>query len=291
MDRSDLRQEIRLALPKGRMYAEVARLLGDAGIHVRVPERDYRPTVSLPGFGAKILKPRNVISMLTAGARDVGFAGLDWVEETKADLVELLDTGLDPVRLVAAAPSNLLVGGNLPRLPLVVASEYCTIAQEWIERRGLEAQVLTTYGATEVFPPEDADCIIDNTATGSTLRANGLMIVDEVMTSSTRLYANPRVLDEPAARRRLEELVLLLRSVLEARQRVMLDLNVSQENLERVVDQLPTMREPTISALHHNGWLAVRSAVPRRELAWVIPALKAAGACDIVTSVPDQIIP
>lgn len=291
MERQDFSEELRLALPKGRMYSEVARLLGDAGVRLRVSERDYRPTLSLPGFSAKILKPRNVIGMLSAGARDLGFAGNDWVVETNTDLVELLDTGLDPVRLVAAVPASILVDGDLPDADLVVASEYRAIAEDWIRRRGLNASVLTTYGATEVFPPEDADCIIDNTATGSTLRANGLRIVDEVMTSSTRLYANPRVLEDPIARERIDSLVLLLRSVLEARRRVMLDLNVASDDLERVIDRLPAMREPTISALHHNGWMAVRAAVPRSDLASIIPALKAAGARDIVTSVPDQIIP
>ena len=287
----DSHQSIRFALPKGRMYGQVVQLLGDAGIHVGATERDYRPSLSLEGFTTKILKPRNVVSMLAAGARDVGLAGSDWVVESGAELVELLDTGLDPVRLVAAAPADLLVNGKLPDQPIVVASEYESLTRNWIQQSGLDARVLVTYGATEVFPPEDADCIVDNTATGSTLRANQLEIVDELMTSSTRLLANPRSLDRREVREAVDRMVMLLRSVLEARQRVMIDLNVSQEDFDGVVDQLPCMREPTVSQLHHNGWFAVRAAVPRRDLAVLIPKLKSAGACDIVTSAPDQIIP
>ena len=154
--------------------------------------RDYRPSISLEHVGAKVFKPQDIVEMLHIGSRDIGFAGADWVRELGADLVELLDTGLDPVKLVAAAPVDLLVDGKLPNQPLVIASEYEKITRAWIAESGLDATFVRAHGATEVFPPEDADCIVDNTATGSTLRANNLDIVDELMRSSTRMYANPR---------------------------------------------------------------------------------------------------
>ncbi len=282
---------VRIALPKGRMFDEVVGLLKDAGVSIRQSERGYRPHISLPHFSAKILKPRNVISMLTAGARDIGFAGADWIDETGADLVQLLDTGLNPVRLVVAAPHQILENGQLPNRKLVVASEYPNLAQRWIDSRTLDAKVLQTFGATEVFPPEDADCILDNTATGSTLRANGLAIIDEVLTSTTRLYASQTAVHDTAIKRRIDDLVMLLKAVLEARSRVMLDLNVEEENLETVFACLPSMHQPTLSPLSDTGWFAVRSAVPRRQLAEIIPRLKQAGACDIVTTRPEQIIP
>ena len=228
--------------------------------------------------------------MLEADARDIGFAGADWVVETGGDLIELLDTGLNPVRLVVATPVEILVDGKLPQRPLIVASEYTALAEQWIKKNGIDAKVLTTYGATEVFPPEDADCIIDNTATGSTLRANGLKIVDEVMRSSTRLYANPKTMENPRLRKQIETIVMLLQSVLDARQRVMIDLNVEATNLEKITAILPSMREPTVSSLSNSGWHAVRSAVPRKQLADVIPALKAAGANDIIITAPEQLV-
>jgi ATP phosphoribosyltransferase len=282
---------VRIALPKGRMFDEVVGLLKDAGISIRQSERGYRPHISLPHFSAKILKPRNVISMLTAGARDIGFAGADWIAETGADLVQLLDTGLNPVRLVVAAPHQILENGQLPERELVVASEYPNLAQRWIDERALDAKVLQTFGATEVFPPEDADCILDNTATGSTLRANGLVIIDERLTSTTRLYASQSAVHETKTKRRIDDLVMLLQAVLEARSRVMLDLNVQEENLQTVFSFLPSMHQPTLSPLSDTGWFAVRSAVPRSQLAEIIPRLKQAGACDIVTTRPEQIIP
>jgi ATP phosphoribosyltransferase len=273
------------------MFEEIVRLLNDSGIRVTQSDRDYRPNISISGFSAKILKARNVVGMLAAGARDVGFAGEDWVKEMDVDLVELIDTRLNPVRLVAAAPSEILENGQLPNRHLVVATEYTNLAKNWINNAGIDAKVLTTFGATEVFPPEDADCIIDNTASGSTLGANNLTIVDELMTSSTRLYANPRSLDQTRIRDRVDTMVMLIESVLAARQRLMVDLNVPKDQLETVIDILPCMREPTISPLHDNEWFAVRVAVRRDELVELIPVLKANGAADIVTSAPDQIIP
>ncbi len=282
---------LRLALPKGRMEQGILTLLGDAGIGIRPSARGYRPEVSLPDTEAKTLKPQNIVEMLMLGSRDVGFAGADWVAELEAELVELLDTGLDPVQVVAAAPAALLAAGRLPARTLVVASEYERLAQRWIAGRGISAEFVRSYGATEVFPPEDADVIVDTTATGATLEANGLTIVDEVMPSSTRLYANPRALDDPARRRRIDDLVLLLNSVLVARRRVMLEVNASADCLDAVVRALPSMRQATVAPLFGNGGYAVKAAVPRDALPLVIPAVKAAGGTDLVVSVLSQIVP
>ena len=208
---------IQIGLPKGRMCDGVQRLMADAGCPFRTTTRNYRASIDLEGFEAKILKPQGIVEMLQAGRRDIGFAGADWVAELNVDLVELLDTGLDQVRIVSAAPESLLNNGRLPNRPLVVASEYARLTQEWIQRTELNATFLRSWGATEVLPPEDADCIVDNTATGSTLTANRLEIIDTLMTSSTRLYANPRALANPDRRRLIEDFVLLLTSVIEAR--------------------------------------------------------------------------
>ncbi len=282
---------LRLGLPKGRMSEAVVRLLADAGIQLRYGAREYRPALSLPGIEAKILKPQNIVEMLHAGSRDLGFAGADWVAELGAELVELLDTGLDPVRVVAAAPRELLVEGRLPRRRLVVASEYERLTREWIARRGLDAVFLRSYGATEVHPPEDADCIVDLTASGATLAANGLEIVEELMPSATRLYSHPAALEDPRRRAAIERFVLLLRSVLEARQRVMLEVNVPADRLEAVVAILPCMREPTIARLHGTAGYAVKVAAPRARLPELIPEIKALGGSDVVVTEIAQIVP
>ncbi|MGE5361668.1 MAG: ATP phosphoribosyltransferase [Bacteroidales bacterium] len=284
------RGTLRLALPKGRMQDEVFALLADAGLRVRPSSRGYRPAISLPDCEVKLLKPQNIIEMLDAGSRDIGFAGADWVAELGASVVELLDTGLDPVRIVAAAPSALLRDGRLPPGPLVVASEYERITAEWIRRRDLDATCIRSYGATEVFPPEDADVIVDCTATGATLEANDLVIVDELMRSTTRLFANRAALDDSERRQAIDRVVLLLQSVLDARRRVMLEVNVTADRLDAVCAALPCMREPTISSLHGGAGYAVKAAVPRADLPQLIPRVKACGGTDIVVTLLSQIV-
>jgi ATP phosphoribosyltransferase len=285
---------LKLALPKGRMQEGIFSLLAAAGIKIRTGNRGYRPQISLPGFDAKILKPQNVLEMLHAGSRDVGFGGADWVSELGADVVEVLDTGLDPVRMVAAAPAALLEDGRLPATllrPLVVASEYERTTRNWIAARGINGTFVRSYGATEAFPPEDADCIIDIAASGETLRAQGLIVFDQIMTSSTRLYANARAMDDPARREAIDRLVLLLRAVLEARTRTMIEVNVAADSLARIIAILPCMREPTIAQLHGGVGYAVKAAVPLASLPTLIPDIKAAGGTDIVVMQPSQIIP
>ncbi len=282
---------LRLALPKGHMQKGVLSLLADAGIRVDMDSRSYRPSVSLPGFETKILKPQNIVEMLHIGSRDIGFAGADWVAELNAKVVELLDTGLNPVRVVAAAPRVLLKRGKLPTRNLVVASEYERLTKAWIRRNKMNATFVRSYGATEVFPPEDADCIVDNTATGATLRAGQLDIVDVLKESSTRLFANPKSLKNAKKKKTIDKFVLLLQSVLDARKRVMLEVNVPAKRLEKLVKLLPCMRQPTIARLFGTEEAyAVKVAIPKEDVPLLIPKIKAAGGTDIVVTAPDQLV-
>jgi ATP phosphoribosyltransferase len=303
---------LRLGLPKGRMQTKVMQLMGDAGLSVSIDEREYRPRVgngtaytfgsTRVAFETKLLKPQNIVEMLASGSRDIGFAGADWVQELGADLVELLDTSMDTVRLVAAAPEKLMqsigsIQGNSPALigacgrNPIIASEYETITRTWLSKNLPEACFIRSYGATEVFPPEDADLIVDNCATGGTLRANGLVIIDTIMTSSTRLYASKKAMEDPLKRNAAEALVLILRSVLEARRRVMLEVNVSAADLESVISILPCLRSPTLSPLEGGKDYAVRVAAPRDKLAELIPEIKRRGGTDIVVTQLSQLVP
>jgi ATP phosphoribosyltransferase len=236
---------VHLALPKGRMQENVQTLLADAGIRLTFDRRGYRPTLSLQGFETKLLKPQNIVEMLHVGSRDVGFAGADWVAEKEVELVELFDTGMDPVRIVGACEPSFLRNDRPRPGPFLVATEYERLTRRWLEREQLEGRVVRTYGATEVFPPEDADCIVDNTSTGATLKANGLVIFAELLRSSTRLYAHPRSMDDPGKREVIEHLVVLVRSVMDARKRVMVEINVPPDQLEALVAILPCVILPS----------------------------------------------
>lgn len=303
---------LRLGLPKGRMQGQVIQLMSDAGLPVSVDERGYRPKVGNGSnyaagdaslrWEAKLLKPQNIVEMLASGSRDIGFAGADWVKELDADLVELFDTALDPVSVVVAAPETLMntIGSlDAPKVSWaeacgrapIIASEYETIAKKWMRKRIPGAAFIRSYGATEVFPPEDADLIVDNCATGGTLKANGLVIIDTVMRSSTRLYASRQAMENPAKREAADALVLILRSVLEARRRVMLEVNVAKANLEAVIAILPCLRSPTLSPLNGGEDFAVRVAAPRDQLATLIPEIKRRGGTDIAVTQLSQLVP
>lgn len=288
---------LKFALPKGRMQESVTALLAEAGVKVKVGERSYRPTISIPAMDTKILKPQNIIEMLHHGTRDFGIAGADWVAELQADIVEVADLGLDAVRIVTAAPKQYLVDGKLP-LPggkfqggkLRIVGEMERLAKQWIEKNGIDAEFIRSYGTTEVFPPEDGDCIVDIVQSGDTLRANNLEIFDVLMHSTTRIYASKAAWADPAKRSRIEEFVVVLKSVLDARKRVMMELNVAAKNLEGVVALLPSMGAPTIANLHHGAGYAVKAAIPRDKVVPLLPKLKAAGANDIVTYSLSQIV-
>jgi ATP phosphoribosyltransferase len=289
---------LKLALPKGRMQDSVVALLAEAGVKMRLGLRSYRPNISLPNLDTKILKPQNIIEMLQHGTRDFGIAGADWVAELGADIVEVADLELDAVRIVAAAPKEYLVDGKLP-LPggkfrggkLRIVGEMKNLAARWIQTHGIDAEFIRSYGTTEVFPPEDGDCIIDIVQSGDTLRANNLEICDTLMHSTTRVYSSKAAWADPAKRARIEEFAMILKSVLDARKRVMLELNVAAAQLDAVVAILPSMGVPTVAHLHHDAGFAVKSAVPRKDVVGLISKLKAAGAKDIVTYGFSQIIP
>jgi len=283
-------ESLQLALPKGRMQQGVFDLLRDAGIKIDVGNRAYRPTISGAALQPKLLKPQNIIEMLHVGRRDIGFAGADWVAELDADVVEVLDTELDPVRLVVAAPESVLEDGKFGTRRLLIATEYIELARRWMQSRSLDCQLVRSFGATEVFPPEDADAIIDITQTGSTLAANNLVIAEDIMRSSTRLYASRAAMENPTKRQRIEEIAMLLQSVIDARRRVMIELNVAAAQLDNLVALLPAMRQPTIATLTNDSGFAVKVAVPRTELPRLIPTIKAAGGTDIVVSKIAQII-
>lgn len=274
-------KKLKILIPKGKIFANVARLLQEANLILEINERSYFPICFNSEVEAKLMKPQNIPKLVEIGAHDLGFTGYDWVVETAARVEELLDLGFDRVKIVSAAPASIRKS-RLKGRKIIVASEYENISRQYLEKEGFNYLFIRTYGTTEAFPPEDADLIIDNTATGQTLRENSLKIIDEIFPSSTRIIANPDSLNNPWKKEKIEEIMMLITSVLNARQRVMLEMNISADKLETIVRVLPCMRAPTVSPLFNEAGYAVKVAVLKEEIPRLIPLLKKLGATDIL---------
>jgi ATP phosphoribosyltransferase len=273
--------KLRLLIPKGRIFDNVGRLLAEAGFPVALADRTYRPDLGAPWLDAKIMKPQNVGELLELGSHDAGFTGIDWINESGADVAEILDLGFDKVKIVAAVP-QVFDEAALRSKKLVVATEYVNLAEGWLKNAGYHYRILRTYGATEVFPPDDADMIIDNTSSGQTLRDNGLKIIGTILESSTRFVASHAALADTEKRNRIEELAMLFHAVLDGRDRVMLEMNIPKNCFDAVVNGLPAMRSPTVAPLFGDTGYAVKIAVKRNDVPDIIPRLKKLGALDIV---------
>jgi ATP phosphoribosyltransferase len=286
--------KLRILIPKGRIFENISALFAEAGLPLKRADRTYRPVIGDSGqdgqFEAKIMKPQNVGTLLEIDAHDCGFTGIDWIKESGADVVEVLDLGLDKVQIVAACPISI-DDKALAAKKITAATEYVNLADHWLSSKGYDYRVLRTYGATEVFPPDDADIIIDNTATGQTLKDNGLRVIDVLLESSTRFVASREAMADNHRRTQIEELAMLFRAVLEGRDKVMLEMNVSPEAFALLVESLPAMRSPTVSPLYKNSGYAVKIAVKKSEAPALIPRLKALGATDIVEYELRKVIP
>ncbi len=280
-------EKLKILLAKGRIYESVYELLSDVGISISLPDRTYFPTTNQNDLAFQVVKPQIVSSLLAGNKADVGFSGKDWVYEngTEEKVVEIMDLGFDPVRIVAAIPDSADFE-SLLKSPVTIATEYQNLSRKWVESRKIDGTVFRTWGTSEGFVQDSADSIaqilIDNTSTGSSLRANRLKIVDTLMESSTRMYASTEAMADPEKKRKIMELKMLFETVLNARSRVMLEMNVSQEKFDALVKGLPSMKSPTVSPLFGGNGYAIKVAVKKSEVPTLLPKLQSLGASDIV---------
>jgi len=278
---SENKMSLKLVLPKGRINTKVLALLSDCGITLTSTERNYRPQATGFDLEVKLLKSQNIPSLVAMGQHDIGFAGLDWIKEKNADVSVLKDLNFDPVRIVACIPEDW-DWQSMQKRPLIVASEYKNISTQYLNELGVDYQLLRSYGATEVFPPEDADMIIDNTSTGTTIVANRLKIVDTVTRSTTQFIANKSAIEDSGKKRDIDDLLTLMQAVLNGRERVLLEMNCGTEQITQIVNLLPAMRYPTVSPLYQDKGFAVKAAVLKSQIRELIPNLISAGATDIL---------
>jgi ATP phosphoribosyltransferase len=281
---------LRLVLPKGSLEKATLELFEMADLRVeRSSTVDYKASIDDPRVAdVRILRPQEIPVYVAEGLFDLGIAGRDWVEETASD-VELLGelqyskASSRPFRIVLAVPedSPIKTVADLPQ-GVRVSTEYPELTRRYLERHGVEADIRLSYGATEAKVPDIVDCIVDGTETGRALRAANLRIVDDVLQSYTALFANKESFADADKRHAMQQLKTLLDGVLEARGNVLVKLNVGEAELDAVIALLPSMKSPTVSKLFGDGGFAVETVVAKSTINTLIPALKDAGATDII---------
>lgn len=280
-------EKLRVLLAKGRIYESVYELLNDVGISIHLPDRTYFPTTNQEDLFFQVVKPQITSALLASGKADVGFSGKDWVYENGVEdkIEEIMDLGFDPVRIVAAVP-NTVDYDALVKKPVTIATEYQNLSKKWVSDKKIDGTIFRTWGTSEGFVQDNEDSLaqilIDNTSTGSSLKANNLKIVDTLMTSSTRMYASKEALKDPFKKQKIMELKMLFESVLNARSRVMLEMNVSREKFDDLMKILPSMKSPTVSPLFGDGGFAVKIAVKKSDVPTLLPKLQQHGATDIL---------
>jgi ATP phosphoribosyltransferase len=289
---------LRIVLPKGSLEKATLELFEAADLPVnRSSSVAYQATIDDPRIeSVRILRPQEIPTYVEEGLFDIGITGRDWVEETGSTVESLGELKYSkntskPIRMVVA------VAGDSPAetvadLPngVRVQTEYLEITRRYFEAQGVEANIRLSYGATEAKIPDIADCVVEITETGRALRAAGLKVIDTILTSYTEVVANPAAAKDPDKRKAMDQIMTLLNGVLDARGRVLLKLNVTDNNKDAVLAVLPSMKSPTMSPLAGGGY-AVESVVEKKTINLVIPALRDAGATDLVEMPISKIVP
>jgi len=279
-----------LVLPKGSLEQATLTLFDAADLAVRRgSDRDYHAAVDDPRIDrVRFLRPQEIPTYVEQGLFDLGITGRDWISETSADVVSLGELQYsratsNPVKVVLAVPAGhpATSAADLPE-GVRVSTEFPALTARYFDSLGVKAVIVPSYGATEAKVPDIVDAIVDLTETGSSLRKNGLRVLDTLLTSYTELVANPAAYADTDKRAAMEDIALLLGGAIRARGHVLVKLNVPDDRLDSVLAVLPAMSSPNVTALASGDMHGVESVVPKRGVNTLIPALRAAGARDIL---------
>jgi ATP phosphoribosyltransferase len=286
---------LKLGLPAGSLQQATGDLFAKAGFKINFPSRSYYPTIDDPEIQCTLLRAQEMARYVENGALDCGLTGHDWVLETGADVEEVSELTYSkisrrPVRWVLAVPNDSTIQSVRDLQGKRIATEVVNLTKKFLAQHGVEADVEFSWGATEVKPPRLADAIVDVTETGSSLKANNLRVVAELLQSTTRFIANKDAFRDPWRKQKILDLVMLLRGAMAAEGKVGLMMNVMRKDLEAVLKLLPALQTPTISSLADPNWVDVNTILEETIVRNMIPKLKAAGACGLVEYPLNKII-
>ena len=276
-----------LGLPKGSLQDSTIKLFGKAGFNISVSSRSYRPSIDDEKLDGRFVRAQEVSRYVEHGYFDCGLTGQDWVKENDSDVVEVCSLVYSrasnmPSKWVIAVPEASTVQTVKDLEGKRIATEVVNITRQYLNENGVNAEVEFSWGATEVKVPDLVDAIVDLTETGNSIRANNLRIVDTLLNTNTVLIANKVSWENPAKRKKIENIALLLTSALEANSKVGLKLNIEKSKLEAILADLPALRNPTINRLTDESWVAIDTILDEKVVREIIPELKERGAEGII---------
>lgn len=278
---------LKLGIPAGSLQEATAGLLKRAGYNIKFTARSYYPEIDDEEIDCLLIRAQEMARYVEQGVLDAGITGFDWILENNAQVHEVCElmfskVSRKPVRWVLCVPNESPVTSVRDLAGKRIATEAVGLTKRYLAKHGVDAQVEFSWGATEVKPPALADAIVEVTETGSSLRANNLRIVDEVLQSTTRFIANHAAYNDPWKKAKIDNLSLMLQSCLAAEGKVGLMMNVRRHDLEKILAQLPALQKPTVASLSDPDWVDVNTIVDESFVRVIVPQLKAAGARGIV---------
>ncbi len=286
---------LKLGIPAGSLQEATAELFRKAGYRLTFASRSYYPTIDDPEIHCTLIRAQEMARYVQDGSLDCGLTGHDWVVENDAKVTELAElvfskVSRKPVRWVLAVPNDSPIQTPKDLEGKRIATEVVNITRKWLAGHGVTANVEFSWGATEVKPPKLADAIVEVTETGSSLKANNLRIVCDLLQSTTRFIANESAAQDTWKRQKMDDLVMMLKGAMAAEGKVGLMMNVKRADLDRVLSILPALQTPTISSLSDPNWVDVNTILEELDVRRLIPQLKRAGACGLVEYPLNKII-
>ncbi|OGS23495.1 MAG: ATP phosphoribosyltransferase [Elusimicrobia bacterium RIFOXYB2_FULL_50_12] len=288
-------KKLKLGFPKGSLQESTQELFKKAGIRIHASERSYFPSCDDDEIEIMMVRSQEMAQYVADGVFDAGLTGFDWISESGAKVKEICEliyakSGFRPVRWVLAVPKDSKINSVRDLRGKRIATELVNVVKKYLAKNKVKAEVEFSWGATEAKAPALVDAIVELTETGSSLRANNLRIVEDVLTSTTRFIANHDALKDSWKREKIEGLAILLKGALAAEGMVGLKMNVAEKNLENIIGVLPALKKPTISHLSVSGWVALEVIIEEKIVKKIIPGLKRAGAEGIIEYPLNKII-
>ena len=287
---------LKLGIPKGSLEEATVNLFAKAGYNIKIKSRSYFPSIDDNEIECILIRAQEIARYVQNGVLDAGLTGKDWIQENRADVVEIADlvyskTSSRPVRWVLAVPNESPIQSVKDLQGKRIATEAVNMTVDYLKKHGVTADVEFSWGATEVKPPKLVDAIVEITETGSSLRANNLRIIETLMESNTKFVMNKEAYDNPWKKQKVERLVLMLQSAMAANGQVGLMMNVPKNKLDEVMKILPEGKKPTIAELTDSNWMDLTVILEERLVREIAPDLKAIGVEDIVEYSINKIIP